>query len=125
MPTDGDTARVAPIADVPVDMWAAPSWAHAGTPSNPHETKNQECRGFGEEAAGISAAEASKGGCSIDTAKLEADSAAGKWQVILCQYGHFLPVRPNRLHWLQFILSHIYLALLVIISALTFWGREM
>ena len=60
-------ARVALIADVPVDMWAAPSWAHAGTPSNPHETKNQECRGFGEEAAGISAAEASKGGCSIDT----------------------------------------------------------
>ncbi|QIP45159.2 hypothetical protein [Corynebacterium matruchotii] len=36
-------------------------------PSNPHETKNQECRGFGEEATDISATEASKGGCSIDT----------------------------------------------------------
>ena len=67
MSTNGDMTRVALIADVPVDMWAAPSWAHAGTPSNPHETKNQECRGFGEEATDISAAEASKGGCSIDT----------------------------------------------------------
>ena len=106
-------------------MWAAPSCPHTGTPNNPHETKNQKCGGFDGEAADHSASEASKGGCSIDTAKLEANSAAGKWQVILCQYGHFLPVRPNRLHWLQFILSHIYLALLVIISALTFWGREI
>lgn len=75
MSTDSNTARVAPIADVPVDMWAAPSWAHAGTPSNPHETKNQECRGFGEEAAGISAAEASKGGCSIDTGITRCETA--------------------------------------------------
>ena len=60
-------ARVALIADVPVDIWAVPAWAYTGTPSNPHETKNQACRGFGGEAAGISAAEASKGGCSIDT----------------------------------------------------------
>ena len=67
MSTNGDMARVALIADVPVDIWAVPAWAHAGTPSNPHETKNQECRGFGEEATDISAAEASKGGCSIDT----------------------------------------------------------
>ena len=75
MPPDGDTARVAPIADVPVDMWAAPSWAHAGTPSNPHETKNQECRGFGEEATDISATEASKGGCSIDTGITHCETA--------------------------------------------------
>ena len=60
-------ARVMLIADVPVDIWAAPSWTYTGTPSNPHKTKNQECRGFGEEATDISAAEASKGGCSIDT----------------------------------------------------------
>ena len=60
-------ARVALIADVPVDIWAVPAWAYTGTPSNPHETKNQECRGFGEEATDISATEASKGGCSIDT----------------------------------------------------------
>ena len=59
-------ARVMLIADVPVDIWAAPSWTYTGTSSNPHETKNQECRGFGEEATDISAAEASKGGCSID-----------------------------------------------------------
>ena len=75
MPPDGDTARVAPIADVPVDMWAAPSWAHAGTPSNPHETKNQECQGFGEEATSLSAAEASKGGCSIDTGITRCETA--------------------------------------------------
>ena len=67
MSTNGDIARVALITDVPVDMWAAPSWAYTGTPSNPHKTKNQECRGFGEEAAGNPAVEASKGGCSIDT----------------------------------------------------------
>ena len=68
-------ARVALIADVPVDIWAVPAWAHAGTPSNPHETKNQECRGFGEEATGISAAEASKGGCSIDTGITHCETA--------------------------------------------------
>ena len=67
MPPDSNTARVAPIADVPVDIWAAPSWTYTGTPSNPHKTKNQECRDFDGEAAGHSAAEASKGGCSIDT----------------------------------------------------------
>ncbi|WP_314821995.1 hypothetical protein [Corynebacterium matruchotii] len=59
--------RVALIADVPVDIWAVPAWAYTGTPSNPHKTKNQECRGFDKEAAGNPAAEASKGGCSIDT----------------------------------------------------------
>ena len=32
--------RVALIADVPVDIWAVPAWTHAGTPSNPHKTKN-------------------------------------------------------------------------------------
>lgn len=67
MSTNGDMTRVALIADVPVDIWAVPAWAYTGTPSNPHKTKNQECRGFGEEATDISAAEASKGGCSIDT----------------------------------------------------------
>lgn len=67
MSTNGDMTRVALIADVPVDIWAVPAWAYTGTPSNPHETKNQECRGFGEEATDISATEASKGGCSIDT----------------------------------------------------------
>mgnify|MGYP006969310677 CR=1 FL=1 len=34
-------ARVALIADVPVDIWAVPAWAHVGTPSNPHETKTR------------------------------------------------------------------------------------
>lgn len=67
MSTNDDMTRVALIADVPVDIWAVPAWAYTGTPSNPHKTKNQECRGFGEEATDISAAEASKGGCSIDT----------------------------------------------------------
>ena len=75
MSTNGNMARVALIADVPVDIWAVPAWAHAGTPSNPHETKNQECRGFGEEATDISAAEASKGGCSIDTGITHCETA--------------------------------------------------
>lgn len=75
MSTNGDMARVALIADVPVDIWAVPAWAHVGTPSNPHETKNQECRGFGEEATDISAAEASKGGCSIDTGITHCETA--------------------------------------------------
>ena len=75
MSTNGDTARVALIADVPVDIWAVPAWAYTGTPSNPHKTKNQECRGFGEEATDISAAEASKGGCSIDTGITHCETA--------------------------------------------------
>lgn len=75
MSTNGDMARVALITDVPVDIWAVPAWAHVGTPSNPHETKNQECRGFGEEATDISAAEASKGGCSIDTGITHCETA--------------------------------------------------
>ena len=68
-------ARVALIADVPVDIWAVPAWAYTGTPSNPHETKNQECRGFDKEAAGNPAAEASKGGCSIDTGITHCETA--------------------------------------------------
>ena len=75
MSTNDDMTRVALIADVPVDIWAVPAWAYTGTPSNPHKTKNQECRGFGEEATDISAADASKGGCSIDTGITHCETA--------------------------------------------------
>ena len=44
-------------------------------PATPHETKNQECRGFGEEATGVSAAEAGEGGCSIDTGITHCETA--------------------------------------------------